>query len=129
MIQKQAVDRLIAELQQLSANYAEHEAFEAKYALMMKAKAEHETVTRELAQYRRELSDLQLEYQDKRQQLGQLMADIVRRGGELQRINGDSRSRADCRKCRLRQDGRRHVGACCHLDAPPSPFGLVNCQR
>jgi chromosome segregation ATPase len=89
MIQKEMVDRLIAELQQLAAKYDEVEAFEAKHAAHLKAKAEHETIVRELAQFRRELSDLQLQYQDKRQKLGRLMADIVRRSDELQRINSE----------------------------------------
>jgi hypothetical protein len=84
MIQREAIDRLIADLQAAALAYDEVDAVVAKHA---KAKAEHETVARELTQFRRELSDLKLEYQDKRQQLGQLMADIVRRTGELQRID------------------------------------------
>jgi predicted nucleic acid-binding Zn-ribbon protein len=70
MIDKQSIDRLIASLQELLSNYDEVEALEAKHDAHLKAKAEHETVARELAQFRRELENLQLEYADKRQQLG-----------------------------------------------------------
>jgi hypothetical protein len=84
MIAREAIDQLIIKLQELSAGYDEHEAFAAKHA---KAVAEHETVSKELVQFRRELEHLRLEYADKRQQLGQLMADIVRRGGELAQID------------------------------------------
>jgi hypothetical protein len=73
-------------LQQLAASYNEHTAFAAKYT---KDKAEHDTVSKELVQFRRELEHLKLEYQDKRQALGKLMADIVRRNTELDRINSE----------------------------------------
>jgi|SRR5215469_775498 len=89
MINKALLDRLIAQLQELSAKADGIEALEARHAEHLKAKAEHETVVRELGQFRRELSDLQLQYQDQRRQLGQLMADIVRRGSELQRIDSE----------------------------------------
>jgi chromosome segregation ATPase len=79
-----ACDQLIIKLQELSSDYDEHEAFAAAHA---KAKAERDIVSRELQQFRLALSDLKLEYQDKRQALGQLMADIVRRNTELDRIN------------------------------------------
>ena len=79
MIDKHVIDNLIAKLQEFAASYGEAEAFAAKHA---KDKAEHETVARELAQFRRELSDLKLEYQDKRQQLGQIMADVIRRSAQ-----------------------------------------------
>jgi hypothetical protein len=94
MIDKQVIERLLAELQQLSVSYDEHQAFATAHA---KVKAEYETVSKELAQFRRELSDLKLEYQDKRQALGKLMADIVRRNTELERINveiGQAKQRA-----------------------------------
>jgi chromosome segregation ATPase len=86
MIQREAIDRLLAELQQLSTSYDEHQAFATAHA---KVKAEYDSMTRELVQFRRELSDLKLEYQDKRQALGKLMADIVRRNTELTRIDGE----------------------------------------
>jgi hypothetical protein len=85
MLQKENLDRLIVE-QQLAVDYGEHQAFAAKHA---KNKAEHDTVSRELTQFRRELEHLKLEYQDKRQALGKLMADIVRRNTELDRINSE----------------------------------------
>ena len=84
MIQKAALDQLITSLQQLSSDYDEHEAFAAAHA---KAKAERDTASRELQQFRLALSDLKLEYQGQRQQLGQLNADITRRSAELDRIN------------------------------------------
>jgi hypothetical protein len=40
-------------------------------------------------QFRRELEDLKLEYADKRRALGQLLADIVRRTAERDRIDGE----------------------------------------
>ena len=83
MIDKDSVERLITELQALASSYAEHEAFAAKHA---KDKTEHAVLHKELTQFRRELGDLATEYQTKRQQLGQLNADITRRGAELQRI-------------------------------------------
>jgi chromosome segregation ATPase len=86
MIDRQAIDNLITKLQAFAASYGEAEAFAVKQA---KAKAEHDTVARELTQFRRELENLQLEYADKRRQLGQLMADIVRRNTELDRINSE----------------------------------------
>ena len=52
-------------------------------------KLERDTVGKELMQFRRELEHLKLEYQDKRQALGKLMADIVRRNTELDRINSE----------------------------------------
>jgi len=64
MINKALLDRLIAQLQELSAKADGIEALEARHAEHLKAKAEHETVVRELGQFRRELSDLQLQYQD-----------------------------------------------------------------
>ena len=84
MIDKDSVERLIVELQQLSVDYDEHVAFAAKHA---KAKTEHETISKEVAALRRERENLQLDYGDKRRQLSQLMADIVRRTDELQRID------------------------------------------
>ena len=84
MLQKENLDRLITELQALASSYAEHEAFAAKHA---KAKTEHATIGKEVMAMRRELEHLQLDYGDKRRQLGQLMADIVRRTDELQRID------------------------------------------
>jgi hypothetical protein len=86
MLQKENLDRLIVELQAFAASYDEHAAFAAKY---IKDKAEHGTVSKELVQFRRELEHLKLEYQDKRQELGKLMADIVRRHTELERINAE----------------------------------------
>jgi hypothetical protein len=94
MIDKDSVERLIVELQQLAVDYGEHQAFAASHA---KAKAEHDTVSKELQQFRRELEHLKLEYQDKRQKLGKLMADIVRRNTELQKIDaaiGQAKQRA-----------------------------------
>jgi septal ring factor EnvC (AmiA/AmiB activator) len=83
---KENLDRLIVELQHLAASYDEHKAFAAAHD---KARAEHETVAKELQQFRRELEHLKLEYQDKRQALGKLMADIVRRNTELDRVNSE----------------------------------------
>ena len=84
MLQKENLDRLITELQQLATNYGEHEAFATKHA---KTVAERDTAARELSQFQRALSDLQRQYQDQRQQLGRLNADIASRGQELDRIN------------------------------------------
>jgi chromosome segregation ATPase len=86
MIDKQALDNLIAKLQEFATSYGEAEAFAAKHA---KAKAEHDVVARELAQFRQALSDLQRQYQDQRQQVGRLDADITRRNVELDRINSE----------------------------------------
>jgi hypothetical protein len=94
MIDRATIDQLIAKLQEFAASYAEAEAFAAKHA---KDKAEHDVVSKELVQFRRELEHLKLEYQDKRQALGKLMADIVRRNTELERINsgiGQAKQRA-----------------------------------
>ena len=94
MIDRTALDQLITKLQEFAASYGEAEAFAAKHA---KDKLEHETVAKELVQFRRELEHLKLEYQDKRQALGKLMADIVRRNTELQRIDaaiGQAKQRA-----------------------------------
>jgi hypothetical protein len=84
MLQKENLDRLIVELQQLAASYDEHRAVSAAHS---KEKAERDIVSRELQQFRRALSDLKLEYQHTRQQLGQLNADIARRNTELQKID------------------------------------------
>jgi hypothetical protein len=84
MIAKEAVDRLIIQLQQLATDYDEHVAFAAQHA---KDKAERDTIARELQQFRLALSDLKLEYQNARQQLGQVNADITRRSQELQVID------------------------------------------
>jgi hypothetical protein len=86
MIDRATIDQLITKLQELAVSYDEHTAFAAAHA---KAKAEHDTVAKELQQFRRELEHLKLEYQDKRQALGKLMADIVRRNTELDRINSE----------------------------------------
>ena len=84
MIQREAIDRLIVSLQEAATAYDEIDAVVAAHA---KAKAEYDTIRRELQQFRRERENLQLDYADKRQQLGQLMADIVRRTGELSGID------------------------------------------
>jgi hypothetical protein len=89
-----SVQQLITKLQELSASYDEHEAFAAAHA---KVKTERDIASRELQQFRLALSDLKLEYQDKRQELGKLMADIVRRTAELQKIDaaiGQAKQRA-----------------------------------
>ena len=94
MIDRATIDQLVIKLQELAASYDEHTAFAAKFS---KDKAEHDTVSKELVQFRRELEHLKLEYQDKRQELGKLMADIVRRNTELERINsgiGQAKQRA-----------------------------------
>jgi hypothetical protein len=94
MIDKQTIDRLIGWLQEVSVSHDELDAVVAKHA---KAVAERDTVSKELVQFRRELEHLKLEYQDKRQALGQLMADIVRRNTELQKIDaaiGQAKQRA-----------------------------------
>jgi len=94
MIDKEIIDRLIARLQEAALAYDEVDAVVAKRD---KAVAERDIASRELQQFRLALSDLKLEYQDKRQALGKLMADIVRRNTELERINseiGQARQRA-----------------------------------
>jgi len=87
MIDKDSVERLITELQELLASYAEHEAFLAKHA---KLKAECDR----LQQVRRDEYAAQQRYEDlhgkcyaAQQQLNQLNSDITRRSGELQRID------------------------------------------
>jgi len=86
MIQREAIDRLIVELQELAASYGEVTAFAASHS---KAKAEHATVNKELQQFKRELSDLQLQYQAKRQELGQLTVEVAHRTAELSRITNE----------------------------------------
>ena len=86
MIQREAIDRLIVELQELAASYGEVTAFAASHS---KAKAEHATVNKELQQFKRELSDLQLQYQAKRQELGQLTVEVAHRTAELNRVNSE----------------------------------------
>jgi peptidoglycan hydrolase CwlO-like protein len=86
MIDKQVIDNLITKLQEFAASYREAEAFAAKHA---KAKAEHDVVARELAQFRQALSDLQRQYSDQRHQVSRLDADITRRSQELARIDGE----------------------------------------
>jgi hypothetical protein len=101
MIDKDSIDRLIAELQQLAAAYGEHQAFAANHAKAKaehaKAQAEHDTISKELQQFRHELENLKLQSIDKRQELKQLSADITRRSTELQRIDtaiGQAKQRA-----------------------------------
>jgi len=84
MIDKQIIDRLIVELQQVAAAYDEMDAVVTRHA---KTKIEHETAARELAQFQRAFSDLQRQYQDERQQLGRVSTDLARRSAELDRIN------------------------------------------
>src|SRR5262249_51759025 len=84
MIDKQTLDNLITKLQQFAASYDEAEAVAAAHA---KAKAERDVAAKELHQFQRAFSDLQRQYQDQRQQVGQLNAEITRRGQELDRIN------------------------------------------
>jgi hypothetical protein len=94
MIDRATLDRLIADLQAAASAYDEVDAVVAKRD---KAKTEHDVVARELKQFQLALSDLKLEYQDKRQELGKLMADIVRRTTELQKIDaaiGQAKQRA-----------------------------------
>jgi chromosome segregation ATPase len=90
MIDRAAIDRIIASLQELRAAYNEHAAFEVGYTKAKtehaKVKAEHDTVTKQLAQARSEFENLKLEHAAKRQRVAQLDADIDRRNGELHRI-------------------------------------------
>jgi hypothetical protein len=84
MIDKAILDRLIADLQAAASAYDEVDAVVAAHA---KAKGERDTAARELQQFKLALSDLKLEYQTKRQEVGRLDSDIARRGQELDRIN------------------------------------------
>jgi chromosome segregation ATPase len=86
MIQKEAVDRLIAELQELLAGYDEITVFEAK---LSRTKADYDKLQREFSSLQQQHSELERQYRNRQQQLAQLSSDVDRRSAALHQINSE----------------------------------------
>jgi chromosome segregation ATPase len=84
MIDKATIDRLVSLLQTVASAYDE---VDAVVTARDRARLERDAIAKESARFKREFSDLQLEYGELRRQLTALNADIARRGQELQLID------------------------------------------